>query len=354
MCTLTNGAFFGCVALVLAAFALLCFASAVFASGSEEATWYRGNTHAHTTNSCGNLPPDAVAAWYHDRGYNFLCITDHNLITAPDSVKLPDNARGDFILIPGEEITAAVHATGMNISAVIPPTWKGSKADIIQSFSKATAKAGGVFIINHPNHQWALKTEDIRHVRDVRLFELYNGHPLMNNEGDKTHPSTETMWDELLTDGMLIYAVASDDAGVYGKGWVMVRTKKLTPKAICKAMQAGHFYASNGVLLKKLEMTSSKIEIEIDKNATEAELSKGSAGGRSAPKESKVEERIDFVGRGGKVLSSVYGYQASYTIGGNGESEYVRARAVVTRYVAGQLVEFCAWSQPVLTSGNSE
>ena len=195
MCPLTNDAFFGCVALVLAAFALLCFASTVSASGSEEATWYRGNTHAHTTNSCGSLPPDAVAAWYHDRGYNFLCITDHNLITAPDSVKLPDNARIDFILIPGEEITAAVHATGMNISTVIPPTWKGSKADIIQSFSKATAKAGGVFIINHPNHQWALKTEDIRHVRDVRLFELYNGHPLMNNEGDKTHPSTETMCD---------------------------------------------------------------------------------------------------------------------------------------------------------------
>ncbi len=347
MCILTNSAFIRYIALALAAFALLCLASTVFASGSEEGTWYKGNTHAHTTNSCGNLPPDAVAAWYHDRGYNFLCITDHNLITAPDSVKLPDNARRDFILVPGEEISAAVHATGMNISTVIPSTWKGSKADTIQAFSKATARAGGVLIINHPNYQWALTKEDIGHVKDVRLFELYNGHPLVNNEGDKTHPSTETLWDELLTDGMLIYAVASDDAGVYGKGWVMVRARKLTPKAICKAMQAGQFYASNGVLLKKLEMTNSKIEIEIDKNATEAELEKGSAGGRSVSKESKVEERIDFIGRSGKVLSSVYGYQASYTIGAGGEGDYVRARAVVTRQVGEQLVEFCAWSQPV-------
>ena len=38
---------------------------------------------------------------------------------------------------------------------------------------------------------------------------LYNGHPAVNNEGDpampETRPSTERMWDTLLSDGMVIY-----------------------------------------------------------------------------------------------------------------------------------------------------
>src|SRR4051812_47534774 len=65
------------------------------------AQWYRGNTHVHTVR-CGHADtePEAVARWYLDRGYHFLCLSEHNQFIDPATVKLPDPRRADFILVP--------------------------------------------------------------------------------------------------------------------------------------------------------------------------------------------------------------------------------------------------------------
>jgi hypothetical protein len=64
---------------------LLATASLLFlvdgAASSQDLVWYRGNTHAHTNKSDGNVPPGVAAEWYLSRGYNFLCITDHHILT---------------------------------------------------------------------------------------------------------------------------------------------------------------------------------------------------------------------------------------------------------------------------------
>ncbi|MDO5552886.1 MAG: hypothetical protein Q4G68_03915 [Planctomycetia bacterium] len=39
--------------------------------------WYRGNLHMHTQWSDGKLLPECAVAWYKDRGYNFICTSDH-------------------------------------------------------------------------------------------------------------------------------------------------------------------------------------------------------------------------------------------------------------------------------------
>ncbi|HYC92718.1 MAG TPA: hypothetical protein VEO54_26150 [Thermoanaerobaculia bacterium] len=36
--------------------------------------WLKGNLHTHTSQSDGDSPPAEVAAWYRDRGYDFLVI----------------------------------------------------------------------------------------------------------------------------------------------------------------------------------------------------------------------------------------------------------------------------------------
>ena len=61
--------------------------------------WYMGNTHAHTK-ICGHADssPDVVTKWYHDHGYNFLILSEHNHFIDPDTVQLPLNKRDDFIL----------------------------------------------------------------------------------------------------------------------------------------------------------------------------------------------------------------------------------------------------------------
>ena len=94
----------------------------IFQGCRDDTKWYRGNTHAHTV-ICGHADssPEIVTRWYHDHGYNFLILSEHNHFIDPDSVRMPENRRDDFILIPGEEITGPkiVHTTAMNIRNLV-------------------------------------------------------------------------------------------------------------------------------------------------------------------------------------------------------------------------------------------
>jgi hypothetical protein len=327
----------------------------------QELRWYRGNTHAQTKESDISGFMDLAAAWYASYGYDFLCNTDLNTLTPPSAVRLPPDVHTDFILIPAEEIvTMDVRATAMNIRRTVTVPYVGeSLSGTLQECLQAAEHAGGILILNHPNLHFKLTAADIRQVKGLRLFELYNCYPvpprLGDNEGDATHPSTESLWDSLLTDGMVIFGVACDEAMYIstsyvpylpgpGRGWIMVQAEELSARCICDAMMNGRFYATIGPLLKRLELSPTQMCVEIDQAATEAELGRGSAFGRPAPQDAKVGERVDFIGPGGRVLASYQGLSAAYTPSGTG---YVRARAVVTRQIDGKLVEFCAWTQPV-------
>src|SRR5262245_28706585 len=43
--------------------------------------WWKGNTHTHTYWSDGDNFPEMVAEWYRERGYNFLGLSDHNVLS---------------------------------------------------------------------------------------------------------------------------------------------------------------------------------------------------------------------------------------------------------------------------------
>lgn len=60
------------VVLLACAVALSCSAYAA------DAQWYRGQLHAHSYWSDGHAFPEQAVAVYKDRGYNFLCLTEHN------------------------------------------------------------------------------------------------------------------------------------------------------------------------------------------------------------------------------------------------------------------------------------
>lgn len=327
------------------------------------ARWYRGNTHAHTI-LCGHADstPEAVAQWYLDRGYHFLCLSEHNRFIDPATVALPPDRRKDFILIPGEEITGThVHVTGLNVSKLVIPTGHPSRSQTIQTYTDRTRAAGGAPIVNHPNFNWALGASDIRPVKRCYLFELYNGHPAVHNEGDPTkpaeRPSTEQMWDALLSDGMVIYGVSSDDAHHFqtkgrdksnpGRGWVMVRAAELTAKAIADAIDRGDFYSSSGVILKEVHVDEKEYRVAVDEAATAAEVAKPELIPRrlnEAAAAAPLGYRIDFIGPGGKVLRSVAGPRATYQR--DEKLPYVRATASLTRKVGGDWVEHYAWTQP--------
>jgi hypothetical protein len=179
--------------------------------------WFRGNTHAHTLESDGDSSPETVAAWYKAHGYQFLVLSDHNVLTAVDALNARLAEPGRFTLIRGEEITSAfegkaIHVNGIDTRERIGRQEGSSVLQILQRSVDAVRAQDGVPHINHPNFTWALTPEQLLSVKHNKLFEIYNGHPMVNNEGGGGTPGTEAAWDVILSSGVLLYGIAVDDA----------------------------------------------------------------------------------------------------------------------------------------------
>ncbi len=300
---------------------------------TEGTHWFKGNTHTHTMESDGDSPPDTVISWYKKHGYNFLVISDHNVFVNPS--RFTHFVDSTFLLISGEELTTSfnkkpVHVNGLNIPGVIAPRKDSTLLGTVQKNVDAVREVKGVPHINHPNYQWALNADILAHVRNDKLLEIFNGHPLVHNHGGGDSPGMEEVWDILLTGGKRVYGIAADDAHHFkeefapnrsnpGRGWVVVRAKKLEAKEILTNMEAGQFYASTGVELEDIRVTSSKLEIRI--------RTKGD-----------FKYTTEFIGSGGRVLYKTVSNPAVYTL--SDSTGYVRTRVTDSG-------GFMAWVQPV-------
>ena len=298
--------------------------------------WYKGNTHTHTLNSDGDSTPDDVARWYREHGYQFLVLTDHNFLTRVEGLNALHGADEQFLVIKGDEVSSVsggkpVHVCGLDVDRRIVAQTGGSVVEVLQRSVDAIRSASGVPSINHPNFQWALTTEDLRQVRDDKLFEIYNGHPTVNNLGGGGVPGLEEIWDRLLSSGTLLYGIAVDDAHTFkqpgnpmvagpGRGWIMVRAERLDARTLLAAMERGEFYASTGVVLEDVVVTAKEMTITVKVEASS-------------------KYRIQFLGEGGKVLREVPEGAAAYAF--TGDEGYVRARVIESN---GRI----AWCQPVL------
>jgi hypothetical protein len=304
--------------------------------------WYKGNTHTHTLNSDGDSTPDEVARWYREHGYQFLVLTDHNFLTAVDGLNAVHGADEKFLVIRGEEVSSRfdnkpVHINGLNIARRVEPQNGTSVVDTLQRNVDAIRAAAGAPHINHPNFQWALTTDDLLQVKNDKLFEVYNGHPTVNNMGGGGVPSLEQVWDRLLTGGALLYGVAVDDAHTFkqpgnplvagpGRGWVMVRAARLDASGIVDALERGDFYSSTGVTLDDVRVTPQSMTVAVKQENTS-------------------KYRIQFIGRDGRVLHDAATPSASYTF--KGDEGYVRAKVLESN---GRM----AWVQPVRVGVTSE
>jgi hypothetical protein len=255
---------------------VLSGAANVFA---DEGNWYRGCIHAHSFWSDGNTFPELAAEDYRGRGYDFLSLTDHNILAQRERWKdvkskrrpIPDElmkkyldrfgkdwvetrGSGDklqvrlktldetrkvvetadrFILIQGEEITGKfeklqVHVGALNVAEVIQPQKGRSVVDTIQRdmamlFEQSVRlKRPMVGIINHPSWPtFDITASDLAAAKYARLVEFGNagGGCLFN--GDADHPGMERIWDIANTirisnmEFAPLFGVASDDAHDY-------------------------------------------------------------------------------------------------------------------------------------------
>ena len=53
---------------------------ALTSCGAAPERWYKGNLHTHTLWSDGNHFPEMVVDWYAQRDYDFLALTEHNVV----------------------------------------------------------------------------------------------------------------------------------------------------------------------------------------------------------------------------------------------------------------------------------
>ena len=238
--------------------------------------WWKGNLHAHTFWSDGDDYPEMVVDWYKSRGYNFLALSDHNVLSDGERwidmsggrgagtalawyvdrfgddwverrvqdgkvyVRLKPLSEfrglfeeaGEFLMIQSEEITDSaegkpVHVNATNIQELIRPAHGATVLETMQNNVNAVLEQRerlGVPMfphINHPNFGWAVTAEDLMKLEGEKFFEVYNGHPSVRNFGDENHAGGERMWDIILTVRLaelgeeVMYGVAVDDAHNY-------------------------------------------------------------------------------------------------------------------------------------------
>ena len=402
-------------------------------AAEPEARWWKGNLHTHSLWSDGDQFPEMIADWYRERDYNFVALKDHNVLSEgirwmPYSaiVKRSDDGildrykarfgntwvetrgepgtpefavrlkpldefrnlveeRNQFIMIPAEEISdrsegKPVHINATNVAEALKPAGGATVRETMQNNLRAILeheKSHGREVLphlNHPNFGYAVTADDLAAVVSERFFEVYNGHPGVNQLGDANHPSVESIWDTVnairrtALNVPPLMGIATDDSHEYhgqpgsrpGRGWVMVRSQYLTPEHLIRAMKRGNFYASSGVTLKDVQYDEKtkelKLEITPEDNVTYrtefiATLQSDDTDHKHASDDTDhkhAPDGMDDKQRVGQRVLSSDSLSPSYRLKGN--ELYVRA--VVTSNKPHQDPSFKdqfqqAWTQPV-------
>ncbi len=225
---------------------------------SDSERWFRGNTHTHSLWSDGNDFPEMIIGWYKEQGYDFIALSDHNILAVSEkwmdveSIQKRQKALGrsalekyqkkydqdwvetrevegrtqvrlkkisefrplfeepgKFHIIQAEEISSSAGGKPVHINAVNLPgkntipavRSEGSVREVmrqnLQDVAKLEEQTGVPILthLNHPNFGWAITAEDIAHVLEEQFFEVYNGHPGIRHLGDEIHPGDERIWD---------------------------------------------------------------------------------------------------------------------------------------------------------------
>lgn len=240
--------------------------------------WFKGNLHTHTTASDGRHGPQEVVDWYAKRGYDFLVITDHNLVLPVGGL----DPRG-MRLIQGEELThPRTHTVGIGLQETLP------RGESTQEQIDLINASGGLAIVAHPNWM-GLSVEDIAPLQGHIAIELSNQVCFrLNGLGDSV-----AWWDALLSQGHRCWGVAVDDMHDFaldaGFGWVLIALEGEAPAnpteaAFRAALQSGQFVASTGPSFEQIVVQGRTVSV------------------RTSPC-----REIRFIGRGARVLHCAQG-----------------------------------------------
>lgn len=221
----------------------------------EKGIWLKGNIHAHTSRTDGLCLPEKQIRDYRENGYDFLAITDHNVI---DSHQL--NETEDICMIPGWERDirhAADNTKCIHVVGLLPSDAKDTEVREVRRYEcleipdqqllDEMRKDGQFVVLAHP--LWSRMTpSEVLELEGFHAIEVFNtGCERLMHAG-----RADLYWDLLLQKGRKVWGIACDDT--HGKteksdrfgGWLMVRSESCTAGAILSAVQEGTYYFSQG------------------------------------------------------------------------------------------------------------
>lgn len=246
----------------------------------RERRTYRGNLHLHSTRSDGAyLPADVVLA-YRNRGYDFVCLSDHEVYFNTDTYD-----RSDFLALAGYEMACEMsrretgqqyHVHGLLDSSLRAPRPFGHdeehakpryrNLETVQAMMDEMRGRGNALIMNHPD--WSgNRCEDLLQLEGYFAIEIYN-HQCEVGEASGYALS---FWDYLLQRGRRVFGIAADDAhrgppdtavSEFFGGWVGVQAERFDQGGIVAALTGGRFYSSQGPEIRDLRVEDSEIRVE--------------------------------------------------------------------------------------------
>ncbi len=216
----------------------------------------KGGLHCHTTVSDGEGEPAEVIRLHKKHGYDFLAITDHRVYNYKNYAE-----DVDITIIPGMEFDNTFErgqgfrcfhevcigpddeTNGFSQDERMPSGTASNQEEFQPYLDEIHAK-NNLTIYCHP--QWSsTPTRFFDKLKGNFAMEIWNSGCAFENNMDTDNGM---YWDELLGQGMKIYAVATDDGHPmyqHCNGWVMVNSEN-NVASILESLKNGAFYASCG------------------------------------------------------------------------------------------------------------
>lgn len=249
--------------------------------------FWKGNLHTHSTRSDGGLSPEAIAAAYRERGYDFFALTDHFL---PETHFRTGADPASFITVSDTEafrtegfttiLGAELHGPRMRNGDLWHLLAVGLPRDFAPlgehepglAIARRALDAGAYLAIAHP--AWSLLP-----IEDAREAAALAHAVEISNHGSLGEVDRGDSWftlDLLSQEGFRLTACATDDshiefpdypdswtADAFG-GWVQVKAEGLVPDLLLDALKEGAYYSSTGPRIHDVTVDGEHLIVECD------------------------------------------------------------------------------------------
>ena len=276
----------------------------------ESGNDYKANLHCHSTFSDGKMTVEELKQRYTENGYSIIAYTDHDIF-----LPHPELADDTFLPLHGFEVeinepvetspvsqkrkTCHLCFIALDPETIQQPCWHRSR----YQFGNAVNNRDKVqFDDSLPDYERQYTHERISDMirigREKGFFVTYN-HPTWSQESYPQYIGYEGLcameivngacvvmgyedhngrvYDDMLRSGKKLYCIAADDThnvkDLFG-GFTVIRAPKLEYRAVTDALSNGHFYCSEGPVIRDLWIEGDTVTVTVE-GAREISMTRG-------------------------------------------------------------------------------